>query len=338
MGTSVINSQLSPLFLIIMTPNDHTVKVFNVNINDFFLFQAIIKKLQRRKSRRETKSLLSEVRNGTLRRTNSDEHLTDIDTTNGGGRHNETGLPSLPSMAGTSGDFYGDKYDPFSAVGGVNPSWKDNGGRPRAIYAADNGGNNLLEPLNRREPVKSRRIRHNSEGNYDDVNFVTEALFTATPTVAKLSSEENIYENLLPLYSASEMNNNNHKNGGGVTKNLSAENSKFALKKMHSGGSTPKKSGGSRHLNIGIITPPLSSDTSSLDSHNDSGYSTRMGVSDGPSPLMCDTEPMLDPKAVFMIPKDVVANSPFVKAMNGGGSSAGFNSDDVLINKKSSFV
>ena len=278
------------------------------------------------------------MRNGTLRRTNSDEHLTDIDTTNvGGGRHNETGLPSLSSMAGNSGEFYGDKYDPFSAAGGVNASWKENGGRPRAIYAAD-GGNNLLEPLNRREPVKSRRIRHNSEGNYDDVNFVTEALFTATPTVAKLSSEENIYENLLPLYSASEMNNNNH-NSAGVTKNLSAENSKFALKKMHSNGgvSTPKKSGGSRHLNIGIITPPLSSDTSSLDSHNDSGYSTRMGVSDGPSPLMCDTEPMLDPKAVFMIPKDVVANSPFVKAMNTG-NSAGINSDDVMINKKSSFV
>jgi hypothetical protein len=315
-----------------------------------FLFQAIIKKLQRRKSRREAKSLLSEVRNGTLRRTNSDEHLSEIDTTGGNRRHNDCGLPTNGASkgAGLNQFLNGDKFDSFGA-------WKD--GRPATIYSSNDVNIEFMNSSGAAEGGKRlqtlhRRIRHNSEGNYDDVNFVQEALFTQHKS--ELPSEENIYENLIPLYST-EVNNNNKKSD-------IQNQSKFPLKagngtKLH--GSTPKKGGSSgaagRHLNIGVITPPLSSDTSSLDSHNDSGYSTRMGVSDGPSPLMCDTEPMLDPKAVFMIPKDVVANSPFVKAsaavvipaqsvrngglaVNGGKVPAGFSSDDVVINKKSSFV
>merc|ERR1712242_285159 len=47
-------------------------------------------------------------------------------------------------------------------------------------------------------------------------------------------------------------------------------------------------------------------DTGSLDSHNDSGYSTRLGVSDAASPSLSttDSEPVLDPQAIYMIPAD----------------------------------
>ena len=249
-------------------------------------------------------------------------------------------------------------------------SWKE--GRPSTIYSSNNDSAAVDLAKRGQHNGGQRRIRHNSEGNYDDVNLVQEALFTSQkndtlPTPA--AAEENIYENLMPLYNT-EVNNNNNGNAIGGAQNLTVGDKKFAPSSSaaksagkSSSGQSSKKSSAARHLNMnGVITPPLSSDTSSLDSHNDSGYSTRMGVSDGPSPLMCDTEPMLDPKAVFMIPKDVVANSPFVKAASKGGNygannavasaynngSAGvpftgaessrFGNDDVMINKKSSFV
>jgi len=55
---------------------------------------------------------------------------------------------------------------------------------------------------------------------------------------------------------------------------------------------------------------PQTSDCGSLDSHNDSGYSTRLGVSDGASPSLSgsigstDPEPILDPQAIYMIPQE----------------------------------
>merc|ERR1712083_1285622 len=76
------------------------------------------------------------------------------------------------------------------------------------------------------------------------------------------------------------------------------------------------------HDSVGLPTPrpsprpsthpcalPQTSDCGSLDSHNDSGYSTRLGVSDGASPSLSgsigtDPEPILDPQAIYMIPQE----------------------------------
>merc|ERR1711884_918875 len=66
----------------------------------------------------------------------------------------------------------------------------------------------------------------------------------------------------------------------------------------------------SLHLRPGPVTSSHAtchvSDTGSLDSHNDSGYSTRLGVSDAASPSLSttDSEPVLDPQAIYMIPAD----------------------------------
>merc|ERR1712025_1211344 len=58
-----------------------------------------------------------------------------------------------------------------------------------------------------------------------------------------------------------------------------------------------------------LVGIPMTSDTGSLDSHNDSGYSTRLGISDGASPSLSgstvtDSEPLLDPQAIYMIPHE----------------------------------
>jgi len=106
---------------------------------------------------------------------------------------------------------------------------------------------------------------------------------------------------------------------------------------------------------------PLSSDTSSVDSHNDSGYSTRIAVSEGgPSPPLLDPEeeePLLDPHAVYMIPPDLRGGGGGCPPLPpqryqggssgaaGGGSRAGYCGSGLLdlgggiiINPKSSFV
>ena len=60
---------------------------------------------------------------------------------------------------------------------------------------------------------------------------------------------------------------------------------------------------------LNLVGIPMTSDTGSLDSHNDSGYSTRLGISDGASPSLSgstvtDSEPLLDPQAIYMIPHE----------------------------------
>jgi len=77
----------------------------------------------------------------------------------------------------------------------------------------------------------------------------------------------------------------------------------------------------------------LAGDTGSLDSHNDSGYSTRLGVSDAASPSLSttDSEPVLDPQAIYMIPADWDSRYHH-------GLPSHFNNNAVAINSKSSLV
>ena len=91
----------------------------------------VIRKLMRRKSKRETAAIWSEIRNGVLRRTNSVEDLSQ---------------------------------------GGEAGKTKD---APAAT-----------------EQRPKSRVRHHSDGNYDDVSLV------ATEAQAKTGVEENVYENV----------------------------------------------------------------------------------------------------------------------------------------------
>ena len=91
--------------------------------------EVVIRKLMRRKSKRETAAIWSEIRNGVLRRTNSVEDLSQ------GGEQRKTDVPVVERRGKT-------------------------------------------------------RVRHHSDGNYDDVSLVkTEAEATA-------GLEDNVYENV----------------------------------------------------------------------------------------------------------------------------------------------
>merc|ERR1711862_1052497 len=77
----------------------------------------------------------------------------------------------------------------------------------------------------------------------------------------------------------------------------------------------------------------VTSDTGSLDSHNDSGYSTRLGISDPASPSLSsvtDCEPLLDPQAIYMIPQHWQQD----KCHNSSFSGAA----EIVCNSKSSLV
>ena len=78
-------------------------------------------------------------------------------------------------------------------------------------------------------------------------------------------------------------------------------------------------------------------DTGSLDSHNDSGYSTRLGVSDAASPSLSttDSEPVLDPQAIYMIPPDW--DSKYLHTVHLPHNNNN-NNNNVVINSKSSLV
>jgi len=93
-----------------------------------------------------------------------------------------------------------------------------------------------------------------------------------------------------------------------------------------------------------LVGIPMTSDTGSLDSHNDSGYSTRLGISDGASPSLSgstvtDSEPLLDPQAIYMIPHEW-DNSDVSSNENTAHSSHTLHKPvfNVMINSKSSLV
>ena len=202
----------------------------------------------------------------------------------------------------------------------------------------------------KREDRVRPRIRHNSDGNYDDINLMQETIFSVRGEVNIKPTEDNIYENLLPLYSTET-----HQP---FTKNKPILRSPPLYPKSppmftKNPPLFPKKS--ARQLNFSasssdkLIRPPLSSDTSSIDSHNDSGYSTRIAVSEGSSPPLGDTEPLLDPQALYMIPPDLMnkSDSGYVYMDDGSfyrdsslptNNNPEFRLNQVLINPKSSFV
>ena len=90
------------------------------------------------------------------------------------------------------------------------------------------------------------------------------------------------------------------------------------------------------------LRPPVSShttchvsDTGSLDSHNDSGYSTRLGISDPASPSLSsvtDSEPLLDPQAIYMIPQH------WPPPPKCGEHNYSNNFSEIVCNSKSSLV
>jgi hypothetical protein len=236
-------------------------------------------------------------------------------------------------------------------------------------------------------------VRHNSDGNYDDVSLMQETILS---TRGRDGEETNIYQNLIPqpLGQLSKPANNNFSNNNNSFSctNRNAVSGKLELFKIEplnkreseatcclnttngsvSGPSRPPVSRKTARQQLNFSSEPstqqrlmttglpLSSDTSSVDSHNDSGYSTRIAVSEGgPSPALLEPgdeeqEPLLDPQALYMIPPDLRGGPPgkpqrwgagFVGAggHGGPGSRTGIcglmdMGGGIVINPKSSFV
>ena len=151
-----------------------------------------MRKLTRKKSRRETRTMLSDLKNGTLRRTNSAELISEL---------GESDLDSVRESQ---------EVDRIQVYRGLRISDKplelnNNDDRP-------NNNNKNIKVLNKivasdefscvkREDRVRPRIRHNSDGNYDDINLMQETIFSVRGEVNIKPTEDNIYENLLPLYS-----------------------------------------------------------------------------------------------------------------------------------------
>ena len=253
----------------------------------------VLRKLTRRKSRRETRAVISEMKNGTLRRTHSAELVSELEEEEG------------------SAQVY------------------------RGLRISDRPNTSLQSP-----PVRTR-VRHNSEGNYDDVSLMQETILTSSE-----ADSDRVYQNLmfhqdltqfrnearvrvpLPRSDVSELicsnnsiNNNNNSNNNNNNNN---SNNRKELERMTESSSCSLAS---------LQSATLAGDTGSLDSHNDSGYSTRLGVSDAASPSLSttDSEPVLDPQAIYMIPADWDSRYHH-------GLPSHFNNNAVAINSKSSLV
>ena len=315
------------------------------------LFQAILRRLSRKKSRRETRSTLNDLKHGTLRRSNSAELISEI-----GDDSDEISPAESASRANNRSDvksYRGLRISntPIHNMNTVNNSINNN---------------NIVNNSNNEKPVNVRaRIRHNSDGNYDDVKFMQETILNVRKQQQpkqqqilssqqqqqqqqqpqKIAVEESIYENLIPLYSTQLSSPN-------LTQEmLYKENPQ--LQPVKTPPIYPRKSA-RQQLNFGaneekLIRPPLSSDTSSVDSHNDSGYSTRIAVSEGPSPPLLGDVPMLDPHALYMIPPDLMVNNNNNNSNLLNKSDSGYINSSVdemeeyrasqaIINPKSSFV
>ena len=296
-----------------------------------------MRKLTRRKSRRETRSMISDLKNGTLRRSNSAELISEL------------GESDLDSAQGST-----KQQDRVQVYRGLRISDKplevNNNNNNNNIN--NNKNNNMLSPTEegcvKREERIRPRIRHNSDGNYDDINIMQETIFSVQSEMKTNPPEDNIYENLMPLYSTETHQPINKEKTVLKSPPLYPKSPPMFTKNPPL---FPKKS--ARQLNFStsssdkLIRPPLSSDTSSIDSHNDSGYSTRIAVSEGSSPPLGDPEPLLDPQALYMIPPDLMnrSDSGYVymdeKSFHDQSSALNnpeFRLNQVLINPKSSFV
>ena len=247
----------------------------------------VLRKLTRRKSRRETRAVISEMKNGTLRRTHSAELVSELEEEEG------------------SAQVY------------------------RGLRISDRPNTSLQSP-----PVRTR-VRHNSEGNYDDVSLMQETILTSSE-----ADSDRVYQNLmfhkdltqfrnearvrvpLPRSDVSELIcTNSSNNNNNISNN---NNNRKQLERMTESSSCSLTS---------LQSTTMVGDTGSLDSHNDSGYSTRLGVSDAASPSLSttDSEPVLDPQAIYMIPAD------WDSRYHHGHTNL-FNNNAVAINSKSSLV
>ena len=159
------------------------------------------------------------------------------------------------------------------------------------------------------------RVRHNSEGNYDDVSILQE-------TILNDNNNDRVYQNLMFHKDLTQF-----KNEARVRVPLPShvhqdtDSSSCSMASLQLAGHV---SGG------GHAGTCVTSDTGSLDSHNDSGYSTRLGISDPASPSLSvtDSEPLLDPQAIYMIPSH----------WDNNNYNNNFTADTVVCNSKSSLV
>ena len=219
-----------------------------------------VKKLGRRRSRRETRAIWSEIRNGALRRSSSVEQVDEV----------------------ANGLVVGDKPQ-----------------------------------------LASTRVRRNSEGNYDEIGLVRDSLVHAS------QAQENLYENINfaearapppPLPQRANMVYDRQQQLEATTRQntnvmyerqrMQAENHLSELK--NNVFERERTDPTYEHLAFcssqtstesGKVSQQLhASDCGSLDSHNDSGYSTRLGASSAPTSPSLSSSPMLDPAAILHAP------------------------------------
>ena len=249
--------------------------------------RAAIRKLTRRKSRREARAVISEVRNGgTLRRAHSAEDLAS------------------------------EVSETCHMYRGLRISDRPNGGQREASTSPGEAS-----PEAAGTPVRTR-VRHNSEGNYDDVSIMQETILNEDNNAGD-DQEDRVYQNLM-----FHRDMTTFKNEARV---------RMPLPLTSANGDTDSScSLTSLHLRPGPVSSHTGtchvSDTGSLDSHNDSGYSTRLGISDPASPSLSsitDSEPMLDPQAIYMIPQHWQQTDK---------CQGNFSAAEIVCNSKSSLV
>jgi len=283
--------------------------------------KAVMRKIMRKKSTRETKAIWSEIRNGTLRRSNSLELMTDIcDDVLSDDNEQAVQKPSEENCKIVHGLRISNKPLTQKPIDGVN--------RPR--------------------------VRHNSEGNYDDVSVMQETMLQAAGQ-SGINDTDNVYENVTFFNGTMEFQGN-VKDDKSIKMDCHINNTKDKISSPPlrkaanhsplevsicsqqsipyyehiSSMTTGLQSYRSENLDedshcslgsVNLVGLPLTSiesssrsvvglqmnsECGSVDSHNDSGYSTRLGISEGPSssPELTDSEPVLDPAAIQMVPSD----------------------------------
>jgi len=280
-----------------------------------------VRRLTRRRSRRETRAMVSELRHtGTLRRSHSAELVSELGDSEGEVEYRGLRINSQP-RGGAGGE------------GGAGVGGAGGGG----------GGG---------APTRTR-VRHNSDGNYDDVSLMQETILRERgeeedgkeeeegrevgedrvyQNLAFHRREENPEQRLAALISPSQLPRLQRPREAAASpgSSLASLNSvglpKAQWDPVGPSGTQWDSVGPNRAQwdqdSVGLPTPrpsprpsahacalPQTSDCGSLDSHNDSGYSTRLGVSDGASPSLSgsigtDPEPILDPQAIYMIPQE----------------------------------
>ena len=176
----------------------------------------------------------------------------------------------------------------------------------------------------------SGRVRRNSEGNYDEIGLVQDSLVHASQGAAVQQQQENIYENINfaeacapraqppPLPQRANMVCDRQQLQQVAAKCI-GQNVMYDRQRGQNVGSYCSAAKGERmyeHLAFcssqtssratesrnGDHQQQHTSDCGSLDSHNDSGYSTRLGASSAPTSPSLSSSPILDPAAILLAP------------------------------------